>query len=60
MAALEVDGRKVILPIWHEVGIADVRAYSPILADRLAIGSDRGLDVVVNGILDVVRPQADP
>ena len=59
MAALEVDGRKVILPIWHEVGVAEVRAYSSILADRLAVRSDRGLDAVVKGILDVVRAQPD-
>lgn len=57
MAALEVDGRKVILPIWHEVGVAEVRAYSPILADRVAITSDQGLGAVVKRILDVVQPR---
>ena len=55
MAALEVDGRKVILPVWHEVGVNEVRAFSPILADRLAVGSDKGLDAVVREILDVLR-----
>jgi TIR domain len=60
MAALEVDGRKVILPIWHDVGVAEVRAYSPILADRVAIRSDRGLDGVVMDILEVVQPQPGP
>ncbi len=60
MAALEVDGRKVILPVWHEVGVKEVRAYSPILADRIAIRSDRGLDAVVKEILDVLRPGPDP
>jgi hypothetical protein len=58
MAALEVDGRKVILPIWHEVGVAEVRAYSPILADRVAIRSDQGLGAVVKRILDVIQPGA--
>jgi hypothetical protein len=46
----------VILPIWHDVGVAQVRAYSPLLADRVAIKSDRGLAAVVEGILSVVRP----
>ena len=56
MAAQEVDGRKVILPIWHELGVNDIRARSPMLADRVAICSDKGLDAVVNEILDVLRP----
>ena len=59
MSALEVDGRKVILPIWHDVGVAEVRTYSPILADRVAIKSDRGLAAVVKGVLDVVHPPPD-
>ena len=56
MAALEVDGRKVILPIWHDLGVNEVRARSPMLADRVAIRSDKGLDAVVKEILDVLRP----
>jgi hypothetical protein len=55
LAALEVDGRKVILPVWHEIGRDDVVRYSPILADRLAIRSDRGIDAVVKEILTVIR-----
>jgi hypothetical protein len=60
MAALEVDSRKVILPIWHDVGVNEVRAYSPILADRVAIRADKGLEAVVKEILDVLRPGTDP
>lgn len=55
MAALEVDGRKVILPVWREVGRDEVRAYSPILADRVSIRSDRGVEAVVREILTVLR-----
>jgi TIR domain-containing protein len=58
MAALEIDGRKVILPVWHELGANEVRRYSPMLADRVAIGSDKGLDAVVREILDVLQPKA--
>jgi hypothetical protein len=29
LATREVDGKKVILPVWHEVGFKDVREYSP-------------------------------
>jgi TIR domain len=47
----------VILPIWHKVGRDDVLAYSPPLADRVAISSARGLDEVVEAIARVVRPR---
>jgi hypothetical protein len=55
MLALEIDGRKVILPVWHEVGINEVRAYSPILADLVAIPSDRGVEAVAKQIMAVLR-----
>jgi len=47
------EGRKVILPIWNEIGAAKVQEYSPILASRLAAQSDHGLDVVADQILNV-------
>src|SRR6266446_2598344 len=37
LAAREIDGRKVILPIWHNVDRDDVLAYSPMLADKVAL-----------------------
>jgi TIR domain len=51
LATREVRGGKVILPIWHRVGFADVAASSPTLADKLAVSSDKGLDYVVEQIL---------
>jgi len=36
-----MDGHKVILPIWHEVNREDVLAYSPTLADKVALSSRR-------------------
>jgi len=50
LVALEVDGRKVILPVWHNVTRDDVARYSPILAGRLAVSTSRGLDNVVSEI----------
>jgi hypothetical protein len=58
--ALEVNGRKVILPIWHEVSRDDVAGFSPILAGRVAARSTEGMDSVVNKILNVVRPATAP
>ena len=48
--ALERDGRKVILPIWHGVESEYVSRFSPILAGRLAIETSKGLDQVVSAI----------
>src|SRR4051794_22526388 len=33
-----------ILPIWHDVTASQVRSQSPLLADRLAIETDQGLE----------------
>lgn len=52
--ALEI-GAKRILPIWHRLTAEEVRKYSPILSERLAVSTDRGLDVVVRSILDAIR-----
>lgn len=51
----EVGGQKVILPVWHGVGFAEVRGYSVTLADRIAVHTKDGLAHVVGGIMKVVR-----
>ena len=43
LAAREVDGQKVILPVWHNVDRQTVTRYSPTLADRLATVSTKGV-----------------
>lgn len=50
LAAREIDGKKVILPIWHGVSRQDIEHYSPTLADKLAVSTDRGIDAVVEEI----------
>ena len=47
----------VILPIWHGLQREDVIAYSPSLADKLAILSDVGIEEVLRRLLAVIRPQ---
>jgi hypothetical protein len=51
LAIREVNGKKVILPIWHKVGFQEVLEYSPILADRVAVSTDKGLEYVVQRML---------
>jgi hypothetical protein len=40
----------MILPIWKDITEADIKSYSPILADRFAVSASQGLDKVVNEI----------
>lgn len=51
----EVAGIKVILPVWHNVGLDEVRAFSPTLADKLAVRTDSGLGNVVKSVLDAMK-----
>jgi hypothetical protein len=41
LTAKEIDGKKVILPVWHEVSKADILKYSPPLADKIAADTSR-------------------
>lgn len=52
--AREVAGQKVILPVWHNITLEEVRVYSPLLADRLATNSSRGLETVVQELTQAI------
>jgi hypothetical protein len=54
LIAREVDGRKVILPVWHNIDAATLRQYSPMLADRLATSSSKGLEQVIDELLEAM------
>lgn len=41
LIAKEIEGKKVLLPIWHQVTKADVLKYSPSLADKIAVDTSR-------------------
>ncbi|MCK4788222.1 MAG: hypothetical protein KAV87_31050, partial [Desulfobacteraceae bacterium] len=56
LVAKEIDGKKVILPVWHNIGHNEVKKYSPILAGRIAVKTADGLDEVVRKIMQVVNP----
>jgi TIR domain len=51
----ESHGVKVILPVWHNVDAAYVRKFSPLLADRLASSTARGLDHVVSDLWAAIK-----
>jgi len=43
-----------ILPVWHGIDHDAIAQYSPTLADKVAISTDRGLDQVALSIITVV------
>lgn len=48
--SLEKDNEKRILPVWHNVTAGDVERYSSIMAMRLGVPTNKGLDNVVQKI----------
>ena len=54
LMAIEEAGQKVLLPVWHQVTKADVVRVSPLLADRVAAETTRGIGTVVGKIVNVV------
>lgn len=53
----ERNNEKVILPVWLGVGVEDVQQYSPLLADRVAIRAEAGIEKVVDRLLKVLSPE---
>jgi hypothetical protein len=53
--AIESTERKVILPIWRDVSVNDVTAFSPILAGRLGALTTGGIEYVVAEIRRAVE-----
>ena len=51
----EIDGRKVILPIWHNVSRTDVMKYSVTLADKLAGSTAKGIAGLADELEAVIR-----
>lgn len=55
MTAKEMDGRKMILPIWHKVTKGEVIKFSPTLADKVALNSSiHSTEEIAQLIADVV------
>jgi hypothetical protein len=41
LTAKEIEGKKVILPVWHEVTKTEILKYSPSLADKVAADTSK-------------------
>ena len=58
LVAKEVDGKKVILPLWHGVSREDIMTHSPMLADKVAINTaDEPLDEIAKKLCRVLDQQ---
>lgn len=56
-----VAGEQSLLPIWHNVTAEDVRAYSPSLADKLAVSTaDTSIEEIAAQIAELVRGGSNP
>ncbi|WP_421709206.1 toll/interleukin-1 receptor domain-containing protein [Algihabitans sp.] len=52
-----ISGNKVIIPIWHRVNQSDVLSFSPSLADKFAIQSEKMTPVqIAVRVIEIIRP----
>jgi len=56
----EMEGGKVILPVWHKVTKVEVAKFSPMLLGKLAAISEKGVPAVAEAICSVVCPSVLP
>ena len=54
LVSRELVGERVLLPVWHNLGAADVANHSPLLATRLGVSTSDGLENVRNAIVSAM------
>lgn len=56
MIAREMNGQKVILPIWHKVTKDEVLAFSPSLSDKMALNTSiNSIDEIISHLKDLLH-----
>lgn len=57
LAAREFGGKKIVLPVWHNVTREEVLQYSPPLADKKAlVAGGLSMDQITRELVKVIRP----
>jgi hypothetical protein len=56
LVARQMQGSKVILPVWHLVDYADVLQFSPSLAGYLSVSTADGISAVADAIVRAASP----
>lgn len=54
------EDRRLVLPVWHDIGPSEILRHSPPLADVLAVSTARGIDAVATELLKKLRPNESP
>ncbi len=57
LLAKEKEGRKVILPVLHNVSVDDLKAKDLTIADKFGISSERGLSQVVDTLVKTIKKE---
>ena len=52
--------KKIIFPIWHNLGHGDVMKHSPWLASKIGVSTKIGMNSVVDQILEAIELQQAP
>ena len=52
--------RRLILPIWHNLGAKEILNYSPPLADIIALHSSKGVQAICSELVRKLRPDESP
>ena len=56
MVAKEMEGHKMILPIWHKVSKTEVLNFSPSLADKVALNSSlNSIEEIANQLIEIIQ-----
>jgi len=51
---------KLILPVWHNVSYQDILEFSPSLADKHAIMTEKGIKNVCDELIKIIKPHESP
>jgi hypothetical protein len=55
-----IEGKDLILPIWHRLTVQDVMQYSPPLADKKAGSSSEGINALIRDLIKKIKPDESP
>lgn len=51
----EINGTKVVLPVWHELDFEHIKKHSPILAGRVGVKTSLGLNEVKKQLVNAIE-----
>lgn len=54
-----VEGKNVILPVWHNVSVEDVYRYSPRMADKVGLNSSLGVPELARRLVNVIKQTSE-